>query len=139
MLKKPPVDNVDYTHMIPGGLNRLLKRQGEQNERAMQNILGQAGRNVRQKEKKKLLAQQEEQKNRQAFCLLLGQENKQELRRPHVLVPVPMGLPPRQHSGTKRTRTSGAESTSPTGTRGGRSSTPTVSISSQRHPTTMTR
>jgi hypothetical protein len=93
MLEKPPVDNVDYTHMIPGGLNRLLKRQGEQNERAMQNILGQAGRKVRQEEKEKLLARQEEQKNRQAFRLLPGQENKQKLRRPHVLVPVPMGLP----------------------------------------------
>jgi hypothetical protein len=50
MLKKPPVDNVDYTHMIPGGLNRLIKRQGEQNKRAMQNILGQAGRKVRREE-----------------------------------------------------------------------------------------
>jgi hypothetical protein len=43
-LDKPPVDNVDYTHMIPGGLNGLLKRQGEQNERAMHNIVRHAGR-----------------------------------------------------------------------------------------------
>jgi hypothetical protein len=46
-LENPPVDNVDYTHMIPGGLNGLLKRPGEQNDRAMQNILGHAGRKVR--------------------------------------------------------------------------------------------
>jgi hypothetical protein len=59
----------------------------------MQNILCQAGRKVRREEKEKLLARQEEQKNRQAFRLLPGQENKQKLRRPHVLVPVPMGLP----------------------------------------------
>jgi hypothetical protein len=91
-LEKPPVDNVDYTHMIPGSLTRLLKRQGEQNDRAMQNILGQAGRKVRQEEKERLLARQEEQKNRQALRLLAGQENKQKLRRPHVLVPVPMWL-----------------------------------------------
>jgi hypothetical protein len=73
MLEKPPVDNVDDTHIIPGGLTRLLKRQGEQNDRAMQNILGQAGRKVRQEEKERLLARQEEQKNRQAFRLLPGQ------------------------------------------------------------------
>jgi hypothetical protein len=28
-----PVDNEDFTHMIPGGLTKLLKRQGEQNDR----------------------------------------------------------------------------------------------------------
>jgi hypothetical protein len=39
-LEKTLVDNVDYTHMILGGLNGLLKRQGEQNKRAMHNILG---------------------------------------------------------------------------------------------------
>jgi hypothetical protein len=88
-----PVDNVDFTHMIPGGLTRLLKRQGEQNDRAMYNLLGQAGRKVGQEEKEKLLARQEEQKNRQAFRLLPGQENKQKIRGPHVHVSVPMGLP----------------------------------------------
>jgi hypothetical protein len=93
MLEKPPVDNVDYTHMISGGLNRLLKRQGEQNDRAMQNILGQAGRKVRQEAKEKLLTRQEEQRNRQAFHLLQDQGNKQKLRRPNVLIPVPMGHP----------------------------------------------
>jgi hypothetical protein len=78
MLEKPPVDNVDYTHMIPGGLNRLLKRQGELNDRAMQNILGQAGRKVRREAKEKLLARQEEQRNIQAFHLLQDQGNKQK-------------------------------------------------------------
>jgi hypothetical protein len=87
------VDNVDYTHMIPGSLTRLLKRQGEQNDRAMQNILDQAGRKVRREEKERLLARQEEQKNRQAFRLVPGQENKQKLHCPHVLVLVPMRLP----------------------------------------------
>jgi hypothetical protein len=86
-LEKPPVDNVDYTHMIPGGFYGLLKRQGEQN------ILGQAGRKVRQEAKEKLLARQEEPRNRQAFHMLQDQGNKQKLRRPNVTVPVPMGLP----------------------------------------------
>jgi hypothetical protein len=30
-----PVDNEDFTHMIPGGLNKLLERKGEKNERRM--------------------------------------------------------------------------------------------------------
>jgi hypothetical protein len=38
-LNTPPVDNVDFTHMIPSGLTRLLKRQGEQNDTAMYNLL----------------------------------------------------------------------------------------------------
>jgi hypothetical protein len=64
-LEKTPVDNVDYTHMIPGGLNGLLKRQGKQNERAMHNILGHVGRKVKQEAKERILARQEEQRNRQ--------------------------------------------------------------------------
>jgi hypothetical protein len=92
-LDTPPVDIVDFTHMIPRGLTRLLKRQGKQNDRAMYNLLGQAGRKIRREEKEKLLARLEETRNRQAFRLLQGQENKQKLRRPHVHVAVPMGLP----------------------------------------------
>jgi hypothetical protein len=92
-LEKPPVDNVDYTHMIPGGLKGLLKRQGEQNERAMHNILGHAGRKVKQEAKERILARQEEQRNRQAFHMLQDPGNKQKLRCPHILTPVPMGLP----------------------------------------------
>jgi hypothetical protein len=34
------VDKEDFTHMIPGGLNRLLKKQGKQNKRDMQDIPG---------------------------------------------------------------------------------------------------
>jgi hypothetical protein len=34
-----PVDNVDFTHIIPGGLTKQLKRQREQNDREMLNIL----------------------------------------------------------------------------------------------------
>jgi hypothetical protein len=34
-----PRDNKDFTDMIPGSLNKLLKRQGDQNERRMHNIL----------------------------------------------------------------------------------------------------
>jgi hypothetical protein len=140
MQDKPPVDNVDFRHMIPGGLTRLLKRQGEPNVRAMYNLLGQAGRKVRQEEKEKLLARQEEQRNRQAFRLLPGQENKQKLRRPHVHIAVPWAYLPRQPTGMKRTLTSGAGRTSPTGTQGGSSLTPTATILSCRwHPTTMTR
>jgi hypothetical protein len=76
------VDNVDYTHMISGGLNGLLKRQGEQNERAMHNILGHAGRKVSKKQRRGYLQ-----------GMLQDPGNKQKLRRPHVLTPVPMGLP----------------------------------------------
>jgi hypothetical protein len=38
--EETPVDKEDFTHMIPGSLNRLLKKQGKQNERDMQDILG---------------------------------------------------------------------------------------------------
>jgi hypothetical protein len=34
-----PLDDKDFTRMIPGSLNKLLERQGEQNERRMHNIL----------------------------------------------------------------------------------------------------
>jgi hypothetical protein len=76
-----PVDNEDFSHMIPGGLTKLLKRQGEQNDREMLNLLaGQA----RKQTPEELLARQEEQKDRKAFSLLPGQENKHKLRCPHV-------------------------------------------------------
>jgi hypothetical protein len=39
-----PQDDVDFTHMIPFGLNKLLKRQGEQNERRMHNILSKSAK-----------------------------------------------------------------------------------------------
>jgi hypothetical protein len=45
--EKTLVDKVDYTHMIPGGLNGLLKRQGEQNERDMHDILGHTERKAK--------------------------------------------------------------------------------------------
>jgi hypothetical protein len=118
-LEKPPVDNVDHTHMIPGSLNALLKRQSKQNNRAMQNILGHAGRKVKQEAKDRILARQEEQRNRQAFHMLQDPGNKQKLRRPHVLTPVPMGLSsmsaewcrkhvPNWHSGGEKSSTSSA-------------------------------
>jgi hypothetical protein len=68
--EKTPVDNMDYTHMIPGGLNGLLKRQGEQNERDMHDILGHTGRKAKQEAKERLLARQAEQRSRQAFHML---------------------------------------------------------------------
>jgi hypothetical protein len=43
--------------------------------------------------KKRLLARQSEQRSRQAFKMLQDPGNKQKLRRPHVLMPAPMGLP----------------------------------------------
>jgi hypothetical protein len=91
--EETPVDKEDYTHMIPGGLNRLLKRQGEQNERDMQDILGRTERKVKKEAKERLLARQSEQRSRQVFKMLQDPGNKQKLRRPHVLTPVPMGLP----------------------------------------------
>jgi hypothetical protein len=51
--EKTPVDNEDYTHMIPGGLNRLLKRQGEQNNRDMQDILGHTERKAKKSAKER--------------------------------------------------------------------------------------
>jgi hypothetical protein len=91
--EKTPLDNVNYTHMIPGGLNGLLKRQGEQNKRDMHDILGHTGRKAKQEAKERLLARQAEQRSRQAFHMLHNPGNKQKLRRPHVLTPAPMGLP----------------------------------------------
>jgi hypothetical protein len=90
--EKTPVDNMDYTHMIPGGLNGLLKRQGEQNERDMHDILGHTGRKAKQEAKERLLARQAEQRSRQAFHMLQNPGNKQKLHRPHVFTPAPMGL-----------------------------------------------
>jgi hypothetical protein len=91
--EKTPVDKEDYTHMIPGGLNRMLKKQGEQNERDMQDILGHTERKAKKEAKERLLARQSEQRSRQAFKMLQDPGNKQKLRRPHVLTPVPMRLP----------------------------------------------
>jgi hypothetical protein len=91
--EETPVDKEDFTHMIPGGLNRLLKRQGEQNERDMQDILGHTERKAKKEAKKRLLARQSEQRSRQAFKMLQDPGNKQRLHRPHILTPVPMGLP----------------------------------------------
>jgi hypothetical protein len=79
--EKKPVDNVDYTHMIPGGLNGLLKRQGEQNKRDMQDILGHTKRKAKKEAKERLLARQSEQRSRQAFKMLQDPVNKQKLRR----------------------------------------------------------
>jgi hypothetical protein len=58
----------------------------------MHNILGHAGRKVKQEAKERILARQEEQRNRQAFHMLQDPGNKHKLRHPHVLTPVPMGL-----------------------------------------------
>jgi hypothetical protein len=90
--EKTPVDNKDYTHMIPGGLNRLLKKQGEQNERDMQDILGHTKRKAKNKAKERLLARQSEQRSRQAFKMLQDPETKQKLRRPHIFTPALMWL-----------------------------------------------
>jgi hypothetical protein len=91
--EKTPVDKEDYTHMIPGGLNRLLKKQGGQNERDMQDILGHTERKAKKEAKERLLARQSEQRSRQAFKMLQDSGNKQKLRCPHVCTPAPMGLP----------------------------------------------
>jgi hypothetical protein len=82
-----PVDNVDFTSL---GLTKLLKRQGQQNNKAMFNLHASPARKQTREE---LLARQGEQKDRQAFSLLPGQEKKHKLRRPRVHVSVPMGLP----------------------------------------------
>jgi hypothetical protein len=86
--EKTPVDNEDYT----GGLNRLLKKQGEQNERDMQDILGHTKRKANKEVKERLLAKQAEQRSRQTFNMLQSPGNKQKLRRPHVFTPAPIGL-----------------------------------------------
>jgi hypothetical protein len=95
--EETPEDKEDFTHMIPGGLNRLHKKQGEQNERDMQDIPGHVERKAKNYAKlyakERLLARQSEQRHRQAFKMLQDLRNKQKQRRPHVLTPVPMGLP----------------------------------------------
>jgi hypothetical protein len=92
-----PEDKEDFTHMIPGGLNRLLKKQGEQNERDMQDIPGHVERKAvnyaKLYAKERLLSRQSEQRHRQVFKMLQDPGNKQKLRRSHFLTPVPMGLP----------------------------------------------
>jgi hypothetical protein len=45
--EETPVDKEDFTHMVPGGLNRLLKKQGKQNERDVQDILGHTKRKAK--------------------------------------------------------------------------------------------
>jgi hypothetical protein len=89
---KKPADNADYTHMIPGGLNGMLKKQGEKNERDMQDILGHTERKAKYEAKERLLARQSEQRSRQAFKMRQDPGNKQKLRRPHVLTPALMVL-----------------------------------------------
>jgi hypothetical protein len=78
-------------------INRLLKKQCEQNERDMQDIPGHVEINAvnyaKLYAKERLLARQSEQRHSQPFKTLQNPANKQKLRRPHVLTPVPMGLP----------------------------------------------
>jgi hypothetical protein len=59
----------------------------------MQDILGHTKRKAKNYAKERLLARQSEQRSRQAFKMLQDPGNKQKLRCPHVLTPVPMGLP----------------------------------------------
>jgi hypothetical protein len=79
--EETPVDKEDFMHMIPGGLNRLLKKQGEQNERDMQDILDHTKRKANNYAKiyakERLLARQSEQRSRQAFKMLQDPGNKQ--------------------------------------------------------------
>jgi hypothetical protein len=91
--EKTPVDNEDYTHMIPGGLNKLLKKQGEQNERDMQDILGHTEKKAKKEAKERLLAKQAEQRIRQTFNTLQSPGNKQKLCCSQVFTPAPIGLP----------------------------------------------
>jgi hypothetical protein len=63
----------------------------------MQDIPGQVERKAKNYAKlyakERLLARQSEQRSRQAFKMLQDPGNKQKLPWPHVLTPVPMGLP----------------------------------------------
>jgi hypothetical protein len=59
----------------------------------LQDILGHTKRKAKSYAKKRLLARPSEQRSRQAFKMIQDPGNKQKLRRPHVLTPVPMGLP----------------------------------------------
>jgi hypothetical protein len=76
--------------------NRLLKKQGEQNKRDMQDIPGHVERKAKNYAKlyakERLLARQSEQRDRQAFKMLQNPGNKQKLLCPHVLTPITMGL-----------------------------------------------
>jgi hypothetical protein len=93
----------DCSHKTLGDkedINRLLKKQREQNERDMQDIPGHVERkavnyaNLYAKER--LLERQAEQRQRKAFQMLQDPGHKQKLWRPldpRSLISVPMGLP----------------------------------------------
>jgi hypothetical protein len=93
----------DGSHNTSGDkedINRLLKKQREQNERDMQDILGHVKRKAvnyaKLYAKERLLERQAEQRQRKAFKMLQDPGNKQKLRRPldpRSLTYVPMGLP----------------------------------------------
>jgi hypothetical protein len=126
-------------------INRLLKKQREQNERDMQDIPGHVERKAvnyaKLYAKERLLARQLEQRQRQAFKMLQNPGNKQKLRRPHVLMPVPMGLPftSEQKTGTRRTRTTGAGRIFQTGGKTGGLSTWSVTTTRRRQKAITTR
>jgi hypothetical protein len=87
---------VDYRQQ---DINRLLKRQGEQNERDMQDIPGYVARKEKNYAKlyakERLLQTQAEQRQGKTFKDLQDPGNKQKLRRPfdpRSLTPLPMGL-----------------------------------------------
>jgi hypothetical protein len=92
------VTQEDYDRHQERSIECMLEKQRRQNDRDMQNIPRDVARRnyAKQYAKERLLARQEEQKQRRIFRDLQEQENKQKLRRPfdkRNYTPVPMGLP----------------------------------------------
>jgi hypothetical protein len=92
------VTQEDYDRHQERSIECMLEKQRRQNNRDMQNIPRDVARRnyAKQYTKERLLARQEEQKQRRIFRDLQEQENKQKLRRPfdkRNYTPVPMGLP----------------------------------------------
>jgi hypothetical protein len=87
--EETPEDKEDF--------NRLVKSNTSRTRRICRTSLGTSRGTpknyARLYAKERLLARQSEQRHRQAYKMLQNPGNKQKLRRPHVLTPVPMGLP----------------------------------------------
>jgi hypothetical protein len=99
--KWDPIANGSHSTLGDGqeDINRLLKKQREQNEGDMQDIPGYVERKAvnyaKPYAKERLLERQAEQRQRKAFKMLQDPGNKQKLRRPldpRSLRYVPMGL-----------------------------------------------
>jgi hypothetical protein len=96
------VTQEDYARQAEKSVECMLKKQRRQNDRDMQDVPryvatknAKKNKYAKQYAKERLLARQEDQKQRRIFSNLQEQDNRQKLRRPfsRSYTPVPMGLP----------------------------------------------